>query len=52
MYYTSGCKGRIHTYGRVVEITNNEHNHPAPTPEVGSYDKQLNTVIICRNNKK
>lgn len=51
-YYRRGCKGRLHTYGRVVEIINNDHNHPPTTHKTGSYVKQLHTVIIKHNKKK
>lgn len=47
-YHSKRCKGRVHTYGRVVEILNNDHNHPPETYKTGCYTKQLNTKIIYR----
>lgn len=56
MYGKSNCKGRVHTYGKIVEMTNNDHNHAPIKHETDSYAMQINVIIIHRKmwnkNKK
>lgn len=46
-YRKNACKSRLVTYGKVVKVTNGEHNHP-PIHYIPSENckKQFSTVII------